>query len=728
MRWAAPLLGGTLLVLIAVTSHWDFRLNAYQAALCLAALGLDFLAVSLPYGGTYSCAWVPLLALANATHDGGGIALLPALLGVALRRGRAGPGGEDLALVGLAGGFLCANLWQSPLLGCASGILFLHLVERLWARRRARERLAGDELENWARLQNTLHETYGPLVLACLTLTQAAPLKGWVLGLLLPLVGSQRAVAHAIFRLQARAAQQALQRLQALQLELERSYRNQEAHQRELDLSQSERAWMESLSQVIGDESAPLERVLQLFAQRLPGFHSWALLQGQESWKVRASLGPQLNPERLSESLVADCWRVASPRLLSEPTQVVVAAQTTAVALPLGPLVLYAGRAGAALGMAEGNLLISLARQAAPLLTPRLENLQLQRRVSCLTQLQQASQQLSVLPEESSMLAALPQLCQLLAPAAAGRLWLEPGQPRHSWGQLPPPSGDALQACVASARAVCQGSRLFLPLGDRRGVLELETEAGPEQVEALGLLAQHLGLALSGAQHQQARVQVSKMNAIAQLAAGVAHELNTPMGAISLSLEGLTSSLEEAGVRRKLERATRALERCRSIVSRLMIYTRLSPPEGPPIDLSSLARDTLELFRVPLELERFQLETHWTESLTVKAQAQELQQLLVNLLRNALEASSPSGWVGVRTLRSGPWAVLEVVDRGCGMEPEQLARAADPFFTTKRIGENLGLGLTVSQELARHYGGDIELRSQPDQGTSVTVRLPLSPG
>ena len=379
----------------------------------------------------------------------------------------------------------------------------------------------------------------------------------------------------------------------------------------------------------------------------------------------------------------------------------------------------------------EGQRLIQVTNQAAPLVTPRVQNQYLHQKVTALQGLQLASQRLSSLTEEGPILEALPELCQSLAPLSAGRVWLtQMARPAHHWGQLPEPSLQSLQQCLSLQQVIVspQCGPFYLPLGSRRGVLELVGKAGSEQLEALNLLAQHVGLTFSQVQHQNARLQASKMAAITQLAAGVAHELNTPMGAISLSLEGLTASPDSPSNPKRIERATRALERCRSIVGRLMIYTRVGSPEGAPTELTSLARDTLELFRSPLGLERYALETSWTEPLPVQVQPQELQQVMVSLLSNALESypADQPGWVGVRTLRCGNRAWLEIADRGCGMDAEQLARAADPFYTTKRIGENVGLGLTVARELARHYGGELELHSLTHQGTLARLQLPLS--
>jgi len=737
MNWLKPLVTGTLLVLVALSSHWSFPADGYSAGLCLGALALDLTAVSLPFGGRFSCSWVPLLALANGLHDGGGVALACGSLGLGLRRLRPPSEAPGLGLTLLGVGCLCANLWQSSIVGCLLSMLAYHLLDEVWSRRRARAQLRADWLETWLRLQNTLHEVRWPGLLACLAFSQAEPLGWWTLALVGPLIGTQRAVANSIFRLQARQAQQAIEQARELQHQLQQSYRAYQDSHQQLEISQNERAWLQSLTRTLSAEQQPYQQLLRLFSDHLRGFHSWALLQGPAvqaaPWQLLANLGPALPLQRLDSSLVADCWTSQNPRLLSQPEAALVAGQTTAVALPLGPLVLYVGRSGAPLTPEEGQRLIHMAAQAGPLLTPRVQNQYLHQQVTALQQLQLASQRLSGLVDEGAILQALPELCQSLAPLAAGRVWLTRLQPPAlQWGQLPKPIEQALHECLSRQQLLLTpgGGPFYLPLGGKLGVIELIGQAGSEQLEALSLLARHVGLALSQLQHQQARLQASKIAAITQLAAGVAHELNTPMGAISLSLEGLAASPESPGNPKKIERAARALERCRSIVSQLMVYTRISSPEGPPVDLSGLVSDTLELFRSPLGLERYHLETSWAEALPVRVSPQELQQLVVNLLSNALESypADQPGWVGVATQRSGPWACLEVADRGCGMQPEQLARAVDPFYTTKKIGENVGLGLTVASELARHYGGQLELGSTPNEGTRARLRLPLSEG
>jgi len=108
---------------------------------------------------------------------------------------------------------------------------------------------------------------------------------------------------------------------------------------------------------------------------------------------------------------------------------------------------------------------------------------------------------------------------------------------------------------------------------------------------------------------------------------------------------------------------------------------------------------------------------------------QALQQVLVNLLVNALDAMAAceSPALLVRTERKDNWALIDITDNGHGIRPEHMVRLAEPFFTTKPLGQGTGLGLSISYTLVQQQGGNISAKSHPGKGTTFTVRLPISP-
>lgn len=236
----------------------------------------------------------------------------------------------------------------------------------------------------------------------------------------------------------------------------------------------------------------------------------------------------------------------------------------------------------------------------------------------------------------------------------------------------------------------------------------------------------HESLKLSQAQ----LVQSSKMAAVGRLAAGVAHELNTPLGAMNLAVEGslrcLATKPERAAQR--LERALIAGRQLSDIIGKLLTYSKQSSTEGAPTELRRVAQDSLELIRHQLSLDGVQVELDLRSDSVVTANHNELQQVVINLLTNARDAvkSLPPfrRRVVLGTQESESEALLTVSDNGTGIDPDQQGKIFDPFFTTKEVGSGTGLGLSVSKELVEKYSGRIEVKSVFGEGTVFTLRFP----
>jgi len=224
--------------------------------------------------------------------------------------------------------------------------------------------------------------------------------------------------------------------------------------------------------------------------------------------------------------------------------------------------------------------------------------------------------------------------------------------------------------------------------------------------------------------------QVEKQISIGRLAAGVAHEINNPLTAI-LSLSSLwLRKMPAADPRREdLEIVVSETSRCREIVRNLLDFARERPMEKRRVDINAIMRETLLLankyesmtsVRVELKLCDFPLQ--------VNADAKLLQQVFMNLLLNATEATGRGGAVRVETDEdsSGHFAQVKVVDRGKGIAQEHINRVFEPFFTTKEAGKGTGLGLSVSLGIIQKHDGTIEIESAEREGTVVTVLLPRS--
>ncbi|MFN8606824.1 MAG: HAMP domain-containing sensor histidine kinase [Vulcanimicrobiota bacterium] len=228
-------------------------------------------------------------------------------------------------------------------------------------------------------------------------------------------------------------------------------------------------------------------------------------------------------------------------------------------------------------------------------------------------------------------------------------------------------------------------------------------------------------------------VQSSKMAAIGQLAAGVAHELNTPLGAVSiaveLSIETVSDNPEKS--RKRLEKAMESIDQMRGIISKLLFYSRDSRGVRGRVDLHKVMDDSFQLVAHTMKMTGIEVEVASGPPVVIEANSNELQQVFSNLLINAKDACKTPGaslkriemWLEEREQQ----ALIHVKDYGCGMDEETRQRIFDPFYTTKAIGEGTGLGLSTSLELVQQHGGTLSCQSQPGQGTHFIVSLPLKP-
>ncbi len=225
------------------------------------------------------------------------------------------------------------------------------------------------------------------------------------------------------------------------------------------------------------------------------------------------------------------------------------------------------------------------------------------------------------------------------------------------------------------------------------------------------------------------QLQISdKMASIGLLAAGVAHEVNTPLTGISSFTQMLLDGADEddpgTRVLRKIEQQT---FRAAKIVNGLLNLARPAQREVGPVDLHAVIGDVFSLVEHQLRTARIQVRRELqAESLVVSGSEHKLQQVFLNLFLNARDAMPKGGWLSISTRQSGTEALVEVADTGVGIPTEQISRIYDPFFTTKPIGQGTGLGLSITYGIVREHGGSITCSSGPGQGTTFTLTFPLS--
>jgi signal transduction histidine kinase len=221
--------------------------------------------------------------------------------------------------------------------------------------------------------------------------------------------------------------------------------------------------------------------------------------------------------------------------------------------------------------------------------------------------------------------------------------------------------------------------------------------------------------------------------AVGQLAAGLAHEINNPLGVIRCYAELLQASQQEDQAQADLEVIVRHTDQARRVVRDLLDFARPRPAEPGPSNLAAVAASTLEVLRPRGKNNMTELSLEAAPDLPqVAAGSQALEHILTNLVMNALDAvaaKTEGGTVRVRLRQDSaqPGQVeLAVADNGPGIAPEHLDRVFDPFFTTKEVGKGTGLGLAVVYSLVRDLGGSIEVENNPGGGALFRVHFPVA--
>jgi len=219
----------------------------------------------------------------------------------------------------------------------------------------------------------------------------------------------------------------------------------------------------------------------------------------------------------------------------------------------------------------------------------------------------------------------------------------------------------------------------------------------------------------------------SRMESLGSLASGVAHDINNVLGAIqALAMVHQLQSGPETRLRRDMDTISRACQRGGNLVKGLLGFARQNLAETRPVDLNALMREEAALLeRTTLSRVRLVLDLVPGE-LVVLGDPAALSHSLMNLCVNAVDAMSEGGALTLATRNEGRAAVVEVADTGSGMPPEVLERAFDPFFSTKPVGKGTGLGLSIVYGTVKNHRGELEIHSEPGQGTRVRIRLPLA--
>lgn len=265
-------------------------------------------------------------------------------------------------------------------------------------------------------------------------------------------------------------------------------------------------------------------------------------------------------------------------------------------------------------------------------------------------------------------------------------------------------------------------------------------------------------------QSQAQVIQQEKMASIGLLAAGVAHEINNPIGFITSNLSSLgkytdrlvrfiefqdqliencadqasRASHAEMKQQIKLEYLVKDLrelisesldgsQRVSKIVRDLQTFSRSDSNEAIPSDLNETIMSTINIVRNEIKYVA-DLELRIDKLPRVICQPQHIGQVLMNLLMNAAHSIQGNGQITLAASQVDDAVEISVTDNGCGILPEHLERIFEPFFTTKEAGRGTGLGLAISRDIVKRHGGELLVKSTAGQGTTFTVRLPIDPG
>jgi len=236
---------------------------------------------------------------------------------------------------------------------------------------------------------------------------------------------------------------------------------------------------------------------------------------------------------------------------------------------------------------------------------------------------------------------------------------------------------------------------------------------------------------LAEAEHQRFQEQlqqIQKMESLGSLASGVAHDMNNVLGAI-LGLASLCREDQPEGSRfaKAMDTITTACERGRTMVQSLLGFARKSLAEKRVLNLNALVEEEITLLE-HTTLAKLSLRMELASNLRpMDGDPSALSQAIMNLCVNAMDAMHEGGTLTLRTRNEDPDQILlEVEDNGSGMSPEVLARAMDPFFTTKPQGKGTGLGLAMVYGCIKAHGGNLEIQSEPGKGTKVLMHFPAS--
>ena len=224
---------------------------------------------------------------------------------------------------------------------------------------------------------------------------------------------------------------------------------------------------------------------------------------------------------------------------------------------------------------------------------------------------------------------------------------------------------------------------------------------------------------------QQVR-QSERLASVGQLAAGIGHEINNPlMNIMSLAALVEESVKGDGQAKSDLQLLQKEGQRCARIVQGILSFARENKPDYREFNMSDLVEETLKLLQHRIESADITVVTEQARDLLMIGDMNQLQQVLVNIILNAVQASKAGGTIHIRSYKDIDYIAVEIIDSGAGIRPDAFNKVFDPFFTTKSEGEGTGLGLSVSYGIVKHHGGTIHIENNQQAGLRVVILLPF---
>lgn len=259
------------------------------------------------------------------------------------------------------------------------------------------------------------------------------------------------------------------------------------------------------------------------------------------------------------------------------------------------------------------------------------------------------------------------------------------------------------------------------------GVVEVEVAAArfaDQDGEAIQVVARDV---TEQKRIEQQLRQAERLAEVGTLAAGMAHEIGTPMNVILGRAEQLMRRTDDELTRKALGTIMAQVERITKIMNQLLTFARCKPSERRPVNLGQTLDDCLEVLEERIRRARVTVQSHYETTLHpvyVHADPDQMSQVFMNLFINALHAMPEGGTLRIAVERVNNHVRAVVADTGHGISPDHLPKIFNPFFTTKEAGKGTGLGLTVVHTIIQEHGGTIAVESELGKGTTFTITLP----